>query len=162
MNEGYERRTASNRKRARAQTRARILRADRIAAWASVIAIVVMLASAASAEAGSGGIGTTGSASTSSSSAATSSSRYTRLWEGFSAAEHRWAHRTSECESGQDPKAIALGGTYRGAFMFTRPAWRGAPKSPGGDPIDYPWRTQAVVAVLLKHQLGTKPWPVCG
>ena len=25
-----------------------------------------------------------------------------------------------------------------------------------------PQRTQAVVAVALKHQLGTKPWPVCG
>src|SRR5918912_564741 len=83
-------------------------------------------------------------------------SRYTRIWKRYSAADHHWAHRTSYCESGEDPKAIGGGGAYRGALMFTRPAWKGAPKSPGGDPIDYSWRVQAVVAVALKHQLGTK------
>jgi hypothetical protein len=85
-----------------------------------------------------------------------------RIWQSYSTADHRWAHKTSYCESGENPRAVALGGSYRGAFMFTRPAWKGAPKSPGGDPIKYSWRTQAVVAVALKHQLGTKPWPVCG
>ena len=51
---------------------------------------------------------------------------------------------------------------YHGAFQFTLPTWHRAPKSPGGDPIDYTWRTQAVVAVLLKHHVGTTPWPKCG
>ena len=31
-----------------------------------------------------------------------------------------------------------------------------------GDPIAFPYKTQAVVAVLLMHREGTGPWPVCG
>jgi hypothetical protein len=56
----------------------------------------------------------------------------------------------------------ALHGRYRGAFMFTRDAWKTSPKTPGGDPVDYSWKTQAVVAVALKKRDGTRPWPVCG
>src|SRR3954447_4303722 len=64
--------------------------------------------------------------------------RYTRLWqERVTSAERRWAHRTSECESGGDPKALGAGGLYRGAFQFTMNAWKTAPKSPGGDPVAY-------------------------
>ncbi|KAB2859068.1 MAG: hypothetical protein F9K43_24085, partial [Bauldia sp.] len=74
----------------------------------------------------------------------------------------RWAARVAQCESGRDPNAVALQGRYRGAFMFTRDAWKTSPKSPGGDPIDYSYRTQAVVAVHLKKRDGTRPWPVCG
>jgi Transglycosylase-like domain len=88
--------------------------------------------------------------------------KYARMWENFSAKEHRWAHKTGYCESGNDPKALGDGGRYRGAFMFTWNAWKTTPKSPGGDPIHYTWKTQATVAVLLKHRDGTKPWPVCG
>jgi hypothetical protein len=43
-----------------------------------------------------------------------------------------------------------------------RSTWKTSPRSPGGDPIDYSYRTQAVVAVLLMHEMGTSPWPVCG
>ena len=88
--------------------------------------------------------------------------RYQRLWDRVPLAERRWARSTAECESGRDPNAIGGGGDYRGAFQFLLSSWRNAPKSPGGDPIDYSYRTQAVVAVALKRQLGTKPWPVCG
>jgi hypothetical protein len=135
-------------------------RPRRAALSALLVAIGALLVAAVSAQAGSGGIDVTGS--TGGGSGTVDQGRYTRIWQSYSAADHRWAHKTSYCESGENPRAVALGGSYRGAFMFTRPAWKGAPKSPGGDPIKYSWRTQAVVAVALKHQLGTKPWPVCG
>ena len=88
--------------------------------------------------------------------------KYARLWDGVSRRERRWARRTSECESGGDPKAIGGGGLYRGAFQFMRSTWKSSPKSPGGDPIDHPYRTQAVVAVMLKRRDGAGHWPVCG
>ena len=63
------------------------------------------------------------------------------------------------CESGKDPKAIGGNGMYRGAFQFMKSTWRVSPKSPGGDPIAYTYKTQAVVAVALKHRDGTRPGP---
>lgn len=88
--------------------------------------------------------------------------KYNRLWERVSNRDRRWAHRTAECESGGDPDAIGNGGMFRGAFQFMRSTWRTAPKSPGGDPIRYSYRTQAVVAVALKNRDGAQHWPVCG
>src|SRR5204863_4356289 len=105
-------------------------------------------AGAATAQAGSGGLSAGGG--TSRGSGTVNDARSSRIWDGFSSQDRQWAHRTSECESGGDPHAIGGGGAYRGAFQFTRPSWRDAPKSPGGDPIHYAWRTQAVVAVALK------------
>lgn len=87
---------------------------------------------------------------------------YVRIWDGIPAREKRWARSTSQCESGGDPDAIGGGGSYRGAFQFLRSTWRASPKSPGGDPIDFDYRTQAVVAVLLKMRDGANHWPVCG
>jgi len=131
--------------------------------WAFVLAVAVMIAAAASARGSSGGVASGGSGGTrSGGGTAVASSRYDELWGSFSTPDHRWARRTSECESGGDPTAIGGGGKYHGAFQFTLPTWHRAPKSPGGDPIDYTWRTQAVVAVLLKHHVGTTPWPKCG
>jgi hypothetical protein len=89
-------------------------------------------------------------------------SKYNRLWDRVSPDDRDWARKVSWCESGRDPDALGLGGQYRGAFMFTRDAWKTSPKTPGGDPIDYSYRTQAVVAVALKKRDGTRPWPVCG
>ncbi len=89
-------------------------------------------------------------------------SKYDLLWQSTSRRDKRWARQTAECESGKDPDAIGGGGKYRGAFQFTKPAWHQAPKSPGGDPIDYDFHTQAVVAVALKKRVGTSPWPNCG
>jgi hypothetical protein len=155
-------RTAGYRRRARDAGGGHRGRPRRAALSALLVAIGALLVAAVSAQAGSGGIGATGSTGGGSGSGTVDQSRYTRIWQSYSAADHHWAHKTSYCESGENPRAVALGGSYRGAFMFTRPAWKGAPKSPGGDPITYSWRTQAVVAVALKHQLGTKPWPVCG
>jgi hypothetical protein len=155
-------RTAGYRRKAHGAIGGRRGRPRRAALPALLLAIGALLVAAVGAQAGSGGIGALGGTSAGSASGTTTQGRYMRIWNSYSAADHRWAHKTSYCESGENPRAVALGGAYRGAFMFTRPAWKGAPKSPGGDPITYGWRTQAVVAVALKHQLGTKPWPVCG
>jgi len=89
-------------------------------------------------------------------------STYQRLWDKVSRRDKRWARSTAECESGGDPDAIGGGGKYRGAFQFTMSTWENAPKSPGGDPIDHPYKTQAVVAVALMKQDGTGHWPNCG
>jgi hypothetical protein len=113
-----------------------------------------------SAVASSGGVsassGGTGSGSGS------GDSKYKRLWHKTSRHNKHWANKTAECESGKDPNAIGGGGQYRGAFQFMKSSWKNAPKTPGGDPIDYGYKTQAVVAVALKKHMGTKPWPVCG
>ena len=89
--------------------------------------------------------------------------RYDRLWNDFSKKRKAWARRTSQCESGGDRNIHGGGGAYHGAFQFSLATWRGAPKSPGGDPHRYSWRTQAVVAVLLKKRDGARRhWPNCG
>ena len=130
-------------------------------AAATLTALIAIALPADPAPAASGGLVAGGG--TESGGHATEAGRYTRLWhQHVTAAERRWAHRTADCESGGDPNALGLGGRYRGAFQFTLPAWRTSPKSPGGDPIDYSYRTQAVVAVMLKRKLGAAPWPVCG
>ncbi len=118
------------------------------------------VAMTSSAVASSGGVsassGGTGSGSGS------GDSKYKRLWHKTSRHNKHWANKTAECESGKDPNAIGGGGQYRGAFQFMKSSWKNAPKTPGGDPIDYGYKTQAVVAVALKKHMGTKPWPVCG
>ncbi len=88
---------------------------------------------------------------------------YDGLWKRkVSPANKRWARRVAECESGRNPDAIGAGGLYRGAFQFSISTWRSSPKSPGGDPIAYSYRTQAFVAVRLKGRSGSSPWPNCG
>ena len=127
----------------------------------SLLATLALLAGvgasiAASAIASDGGVSASGDTS------GDGGSKYKRLWRKTSRHNKHWANRTAECESGKDPNAIGGGGTYRGAFQFMKTSWKNAPKTPGGDPIDYGYKTQAVVAVALKKREGTKPWPVCG
>ena len=74
----------------------------------------------------------------------------------------KWAKRVARCESGGNPNALGAGGQYRGAFQFSRSTWRTSPRSPGGDPIDYSYKTQAFIAVRLKARAGRSPWPSCG
>lgn len=124
------------------------------------ILIATMLVAAGSASARGGGVGTDPGARNGDGNA--TPAKYHRLWDKVTRKDKRWANRVANCESGKDPDAVALKGRYRGAFMFTRDAWKTSPKSPGGDPIDYSYRTQAVVAVHLKKRDGTRPWPVCG
>lgn len=130
-----------------------------------VLPLIVVLAalaafsfvSIAPAGAGSGGVPTGEEKQ-----AKGSSPKYKRLWNKVSRRNKRWARSTAKCESGRDPKAIGGGGIYRGAFQFLKSTWRHSPKSPGGDPIRYTYRTQAVVAVALKRRDGRGHWPVCG
>jgi Transglycosylase-like domain len=146
-------------------------RPDRYAFWAVVMAVIAMLAGLATADAGAadGGIGTGGGGGGGGAksggggdSANKGGARYSNIWDDYSQRNKRWARQTSECESGRDPNAIGGGGKYRGAFQFLRSTWRHSPKTPGGDPIDYNWKTQAVVAVALKKRDGRGHWPVCG
>ena len=136
--------------------------APSILALIIVAAIVAAVAgaAAASAEASSGGLGPNAKSTPTGSDAG--GSKYSRLWDRVSSRDKRWARSTSQCESGGDPNAIGGGGIYRGAFQFMKSTWRTSPKSPGGDPIDYDYRTQAVVAVALKRSDGAQHWPVCG
>jgi hypothetical protein len=133
-----------------------------VLALMAVMALIgaTAVAMSSSAVASSGGLsassGGTGSGSGS------GKSKYKRLWRKTSRHNKHWANKTAECESGKDPNAIGGGGQYRGAFQFMKSSWKNAPKTPGGDPIDYGYKTQAVVAVAMKKHMGTKPWPVCG
>ena len=130
----------------------------------ALLALAVIGAGQASA-ASSGGLGSGGSGAGDgdASSANTTPGKFERLWhKRVTVAEKRWADRTADCESGGDPDAIGGGGRYRGAFQFMKATWKRSPRSPGGDPIDYSYRTQAVVAVMLKRRDGAGHWPVCG
>ena len=87
---------------------------------------------------------------------------YDRQWKRkVSPRNKRWARRVSECESGRNPNALGAGGTYRGAFQFSRSTWVNSPRSPGGDPIRFSFKTQAFVAVRLKTRDGKGHWPNC-
>jgi len=126
------------------------------------VAVVSFAAGADASAKSSGGISVVGAGSGGSTGQNAAPSGYTRIWSGIPSREKRWARSTSQCESGGDPDAIGGGGSYRGAFQFLRSTWKASPKSPGGDPIDFDYRTQAVVAVLLKKRDGARHWPVCG
>jgi soluble lytic murein transglycosylase-like protein len=126
-----------------------------MAVMALIGATAVAMSTAAVASSGGTGV-------TSGGDSKSGGSKYKRLWRKTSRHNKHWANKTAQCESGKDPKAIGGGGQYRGAFQFMKSSWKHAPKSPGGDPIKYGYKTQAVVAVALKKREGTKPWPVCG
>lgn len=150
--------SAPRRRRAASPTRGGLSsRPDRFALWAVGLAVTALVASAATSKAASGGVTADGGDST------TREARYARVWDGYPARAKRWARRTSACESGHNPRAVGGNGRYRGAFQFTRPTWRSAPRTPGGDPVRYAWKTQAVVAVALKRRDGARNhWPSCG
>jgi hypothetical protein len=133
-----------------------------VLAMALAAALAFLLAPRAAADSG-GGLGTgTPGADDPAQSLNLTPGKYKRIWTRTTVRDRKWARKVSYCESGNDPDAVALNGRYRGAFMFTRNAWKTSPRTPGGDPIDYSWKTQAVVAVALKQRDGTQPWPVCG
>jgi hypothetical protein len=114
------------------------------------------------------GVGTRGGddvrvqASTGGISADGGGDKWDDLWYSFSRKNRRWAKRTGECESGNNPTAHGGGGIYHGAFQYLKSTWNDAPKSPDGDPHNYRWRIQAVVSILKKKRDGTGAWPVCG
>jgi hypothetical protein len=127
-----------------------------------VTVLLFLTAFSGSVGAASGGISRNPGGGTGSGASSSSADRYERIWLSFASSERRWANRTADCESGRNPKAIGGGGAYRGAFQFMKSTWQASPKSPGGDPIAYPYKTQAVVAVMLMRRDGPGAWPVCG
>ncbi len=129
----------------------------------SVLATLAFgLLAASTLSLGAAGAASSGGVSTEGSYSQEPRDRYSRIWDRTKKRHKRWARKTAECESGRDPKAIGGGGIYRGAFQFMKSTWKSAPKSPGGDPIKHPYRTQAVVAIALKRKDGPGHWPVCG
>ena len=135
--------------------------AIRLAVLASLGSLALVIGSFAVASADGGGVGPGGGGGESKNG---TGDRYDRAWDNFKSKDRKWARRVGYCESGNDPDlhADAGGDRYHGAFMFLIDAWRNSPMSPGGDPHQFSWKTQAVVAVKLKHQMGTQPWPACG
>jgi hypothetical protein len=135
-----------------------------VLALMAVMALIgaTAVAMTSSAVASSGGVSASSGGTGGGTGSGSGDSKYKRLWHKTSRHNKHWANKTAECESGKDPNAIGGGGQYRGAFQFMKSSWKNAPKTPGGDPIDYGYKTQAVVAVALKKHMGTKPWPVCG
>jgi Transglycosylase-like domain len=129
------------------------------------VVVVGVLASAALtgvlfatvAQGGSGGVGPGGGDGD-----RASASKYERIWDDFKAKDRKWARKTSACESGGNRSIHGGGGAYHGAFQFMKSTWKSAPKSVGADPHKQSWKTQAVVAVLLKKRDGAGHWPVCG
>ncbi len=141
----------------------RALGAIRKGITTGALVAALTLTGAGAAIAGGGGIGSGGDGGGDGDNDRGGGNRYEAAWDKFSRKDKRWAKKTSECESGGDPKIHSPGGTYHGAFQFSTPTWKTSPMSPGGKHADrYNWKTQAVVAVKLKHRDGAGHWPVCG
>jgi hypothetical protein len=76
-------------------------------------------------------------------------------------------HRLRMCESGGNYGALSHGGTYRGAYQFSRTTWDGVarqhfPEYVGIDPATADPRVQDVMTRALWSTNGPRPWPVCG
>lgn len=75
-------------------------------------------------------------------------------------ADHLNWWRLAQCESGNRPRAVSSGGTYRGLYQFSLSTWRGVGGK--GDPIDWGRDEQTYRAKLLYMRRGAGPWPTCG
>src|SRR5688572_16523960 len=101
---------------------------------------LLALGLAAGATASGGGVGTGGGGDGGSDEGSRTGDRYAQEWNSFSRKDKKWARKTSECESGGDPKVHGSGGLYHGAFQFHADTWRSSPMSPGGKHADnYSW-----------------------
>ena len=118
---------------------------------------------ATAAQGGSGGVGSGGGGDGGGGGDSGTSSKYERIWHDFSAKDKHWAHQTSRCESGEDPN---IHGRRRclprrlpvHEVDLAELAQVGRRRTL----TDYSWKTQAVVAVLLKKRDGAGHWPNCG
>ena len=116
-------------------------------------------ASATSGGVGSGGVGLHDLDQSSTERVGT---KYARIWDRTSSPTSAGRSRPAKCESGGDPDAIGSGGLYRGAFQFMRSTWKASPKSPGGDPIAYPYRLRPSSRCCSSTATAPSHWPVCG
>lgn len=156
MNEGKHRLRADTETRDRDLSFKERARVVVVGVLASACLTGVLFATAA--QGGSGGVGPGDGGS----GGKGTDAKYERIWNDFRAKDRRWARKTSKCESGGDRNIHGGGGAYHGAFQFMKSTWRSAPKSVGRDPHKQTWKTQAVVAVLLKKRDGAGHWPNCG
>jgi uncharacterized protein YabE (DUF348 family) len=69
-----------------------------------------------------------------------------------------WA--LAQCESGNRPRAVSPGGTYRGLYQFSISTWHGV--GGAGDPINASREEQTYRAKRLYLRSGASPWPHCG
>ena len=76
-----------------------------------------------------------------------------------SAAPSALLQQIAACESGGNPRAISLGGRYRGKYQFSRETWRALGGT--GDPAKAPEAMQDRLAAKLLAERGTAPWPNC-
>jgi uncharacterized protein YabE (DUF348 family) len=75
-------------------------------------------------------------------------------------ADHLNWYALARCESGNNPRAVSSGGTYRGLYQFTLGTWHNLGGK--GDPINASREEQTYRAKLLYKQRGSSPWPSCG
>jgi hypothetical protein len=68
-------------------------------------------------------------------------------------------HKIAACESGNNPRAIGGGGTYRGLFQFNTGTW--ASVGGKGDPAAASVAEQYKRAAILLARSGPGQWPVC-
>lgn len=66
----------------------------------------------------------------------------------------------ARCESGNNPRAVSSGGTYRGLYQFRLSTWYSVGGT--GDPIDASREEQTYRAKRLYLRSGRAPWPYCG
>ena len=64
------------------------------------------------------------------------------------------------CESGGDPTAVSVDGTYRGKYQFDYGTWESVGGT--GDPAAASVAEQDYRAALLYARNGSSPWPICG
>jgi hypothetical protein len=64
------------------------------------------------------------------------------------------------CESGGDPTAVSVDGTYRGKYQFDYSTWESVGGT--GDPAAASVAEQDYRAALLYARNGSSPWPICG
>lgn len=69
-------------------------------------------------------------------------------------------HAIARCESGGNPRAVSVNGTYRGLFQFDAGTW--ASVGGHGDPAAATATEQYRRAAILYARSGAAPWPVCG
>lgn len=67
--------------------------------------------------------------------------------------------KIAACESGGNPHAVSVDGTYRGKYQFTRGTWRAMGGS--GDPARASEHEQDRRALTLLRARGTSPWASC-
>jgi hypothetical protein len=68
-------------------------------------------------------------------------------------------HKIAACESGNNPRAVGGGGTYRGLFQFAQGTWNAVGGT--GDPAAASVAEQYKRAAILLARSGPGQWPVC-